>query len=172
MATASVLTVNVVEVAPPVMFTDAGTVAFVLFEDSVTVIPPEGAAPVIVTVPVEAIVPVTVVGFRVTLLMAGGATTSCAVAVPLRVPVMVAYALFVTGNVLIVNVALLLPDGTVTDAGTVAFELFEDRVTTSPPEPASPLRVTVPVEVVPPRTVVGLTETLETVASVTVSTAV
>src|SRR5438034_4408710 len=62
-----------------------------------------------------------------------------------------------TGVVLTVKVALVLPAGTVTLAGTVAAPvLLLDKLTTAPPLGAGPLSVTVPVEELPPVTLVGL----------------
>ena len=61
--------------------------------------------------------------------------------------------------VLIVNVAVVAPLGTVTFTGTLATEvLLLDKDTTAPPEGAGPLSVTVPVEGLPPRTLDGLRE--------------
>jgi hypothetical protein len=54
-----------------------------------------------------------------------------------------------------VNVAVDAPAATVTEAGTVALVLLDDRLTLSPLEGAGPLRVTVPVELLPPTTEVG-----------------
>ena len=49
----------------------------------------------------------------------------------------------------IVNVAVVAPAGTVTDAGTLAADAFElERVTTVPPAGATAFRVTVPVTTV------------------------
>jgi hypothetical protein len=63
-----------------------------------------------------------------------------------------------TLRVVIVKVALVLPLATVTVAGTAATDLLLlDNETTAPPLGAGPLRVTVPVELLPPLTVVGLT---------------
>ena len=60
------------------------------------------------------------------------------------------------GDVLTMNVAELLPGGTVTLAGTLATEgLLLDSTTTVPPDGAGPLRVTVPVEELPAVTVKG-----------------
>ena len=60
------------------------------------------------------------------------------------------------GDVVTVNVAELLPGGTVTLAGTLATEdLLLDSATTVPPAGAGPLRVTVPVEELPAFTVEG-----------------
>ena len=80
-----------------------------------------------------------------------------------------------TGLVVAVNVAVVAPAATVTDAGTwAAAVLLEVNVTTAPPVGAGPLSVTVPVEEVPPGTVAGLTLTLPSAAAdaVTVKVAV
>ena len=78
-----------------------------------------------------------------------------------------------TPNVVTVNVAVEAPDATVTLAGTVAAAVTEDvRVTTAPPEGALPVSVTVPVELVPPRTLVGERVTDVRAAGVTVRVAV
>src|SRR5207247_9209412 len=62
-----------------------------------------------------------------------------------------------TGLVLTVKVALVALPGTVTLAGTVAtLVLLLERATTAPPLGAGPLSVTVPVEELPPVTLVGL----------------
>ena len=62
-----------------------------------------------------------------------------------------------TATVVTGNVAVILPPGTVTLAGTVATEgLLLDSVTTTPPLGAGPLSVTVPVEPLPPTTEDGL----------------
>ena len=60
------------------------------------------------------------------------------------------------GDVVTVNVAELLPGGTVTLAGTLATDgLLLESATTVPPVGAGPLRVTVPVEELPAFTVDG-----------------
>jgi hypothetical protein len=80
--------------------------------------------------------------------------------------------LLATGVVLIKNVAAVVPEATVTLAGTVATELsLELSVTSAPFAGAGPFSVTVPVEELPPRTDVGLTVTELRVAAVTVSVA-
>ena len=64
----------------------------------------------------------------------------------------------VTALVVAVKVAVVAPAATVTDAGTWAAAVFElVSVTTAPPVGAAPLRVTVPVDEVPPTTEAGLT---------------
>ena len=52
------------------------------------------------------------------------------------------------------------PAATVTVAGTVTSALLDVRDTTTPPAEAARDNVTVPVDVLPPATVVGETETL------------
>src|SRR5437867_12537568 len=69
---------------------------------------------------------------------------------------MVAVVDAVTVVVLTAKVALVLPAGTVTLAGTLAAPLLLDSVTCAPPAGAGPLSVTVPVEdCTPPTTLVG-----------------
>jgi len=55
-----------------------------------------------------------------------------------------------------VNVPVVEPAGTVAVAGTVAFVLFELKLTATPDDPAGPVRVMVPVVEVPPTTADGL----------------
>jgi hypothetical protein len=87
LATAFVVTENVALVAPAATVTFAGTcAAVVLLLVSDTLAPPVGAAPLNVTVPVDDVPPVTLVGFRETEdndTAAAGFTVSVAVLVPL-----------------------------------------------------------------------------------------
>lgn len=69
-----------------------------------------------------------------------------------RVTVRVKYTL----TVVTVNVALVLPAGTVTVAGVVAEEELSLSETVIPPLGAAPLNVTLPCELLPPLTLVGL----------------
>ena len=78
-ATATVLTVNVPEVFPAATTTDATTVAEFELLDNFTVIPPVGAAPLSVTVPVDEPPPVTAVGLRLTDKRFAGLTVKLAV---------------------------------------------------------------------------------------------
>jgi len=89
-----------------------------------------------------------------------------------RLAVIVAEVDDETPVVLTVNVAVVAPAATVTEAGTVALVLLDDRVTAAPPVPAALERVTVPVEEFPPETDVGLTATEVTVGPLIVSVAV
>ena len=71
-------------------------------------------------------------------------------------------------DVFTVNVALVLPAGTVTLAGTLAAAaLLLESITCAPPAGAGPLRVTVPVEDPdgPPTTLVGFNVSEVTVGS-------
>src|SRR5256885_14082654 len=70
-----------------------------------------------------------------------------------------------TTLVVIGNLALAAPAGTVTLAGTVAAVVLSLRSeTVKPPEGAAPVSVTVPVEGSPPTTSVGLTVTFDRAA--------
>ena len=81
---------------------------------------------------------------------------------------MVAEVEVVTELVVILKLALLLPAVTVTLVGTlVALELSES-VITAPPAGAAALKVTVPVEELPPTTLVGLRDSAEIVGVVVV----
>jgi hypothetical protein len=77
-----------------------------------------------------------------------------------------------TIDVFTAKVALLLPAGIVTLAGTLAAPLLLRRMTCAPPAGAAPLSVTVPVEdCTPPTTLVGFNVSEETVGGVTISEA-
>ena len=80
--------------------------------------------------------------------------------VPFADAEMVAVA-FEPDTVATVKLALVCPAATVTLAGTVAAALLRDNVTTVPPLGAAALRVTVPVELVPPVTVLGFSVNVE-----------
>jgi len=166
-ATAVVWTVKVVVVAPARTVTDAGTVALPLSDNRVTTVPAEPAAPVRVTVPVDEWLPSTEVGLTETLISVAGLTVSGVVnVVPLSVALIVAVFTTLTGIVVTVKFAEVLFARIVTEVGTVAQLIFDDRVTTVPPVGAGPLMVTVPVEEVPPWTEVGKTLTLTSVGAV------
>jgi len=83
-ATVLVVTVKVAVVAPAATVTLAGSVATeVRLLESVTTVPPVGAGPESVIVPVDGAGPLTVVGFRVKALSVGAVTVNVAVFVPL-----------------------------------------------------------------------------------------
>lgn len=151
---------NVAAVDPPGTVTEDGTLALVLLDESGTAIPPLGAGPDRVTVPVDPVPPVTAAGLTVRLLRDGALIVSAAVfELPPMAAVIVALTVVATAVVVIVKVAEVDPLGTVTVPGRVAFPLLEVSVTAVPPVGAAPERVTVPVEGVPPVTVAGDTVT-------------
>ncbi len=89
--TVVVVTVNVAELAPAATVTELGAVALVLLDDRLTDIPPVGATPVRVTVPVDEVPPVTEVGLSETPLRVGGLMVRVADwSTPLRLPVIFA----------------------------------------------------------------------------------
>jgi len=97
-ATGLVVIGNVADVAPAATVTVAGTTTDAKLLVSVTAIPPVGAAPLIVTVPVDPEPPVTVVGDSTMELATGARTVIPACRVPpSAVPVMVTDALLATG---------------------------------------------------------------------------
>jgi hypothetical protein len=173
-ATVFVVTVKVAVVFPEVTVTLTGTVATpVLLLERVTTVPADGAGPEIVTVPVEGDSPLTVVGFKVSELATGVWIVSVVVRLTPRLPVIVTLVFAVTGLLVTVKVAVVAPAATVTVAGTVvSVVLLVDRVTVAPPVGAGPVKVTVPVDDVPPITDVGLRVTELRVAAVTIRVAV
>lgn len=76
---------------------------------------------------------------------------------------MVADVTAATAVVVTENVAVVCPAATVTLAGTVADVLLLPSATTAPPVGATAVNVTVPSELVPPVTAVGLNDTEEIV---------
>jgi hypothetical protein len=73
--------------------------------------------------------------------------------------------LLVTVDEVTVKVTVVAPAGTVTDVGTPATVELELKVTTAPPIGAGPLRVIVPVELVPPTNELGDTLTDDSLAA-------
>jgi hypothetical protein len=93
-----------------------------------------------------------------------GVTASVAVLlVPLYVAVIVDEVDDVTDVVVVVKLALVDPAFTVMLAGTDTAGELSDNATTTPPAGAALDKVTVPVELFPPTTLVGLIETDESV---------
>jgi len=160
--TVVVVTVNDALVAPAGTITLAGVDAAALLSASVTTIPPVGAAPFSVTVPVDVVPPFTLAGLNDTLERTGWVTVNVAVLVTVASsPEIVTETEVATGTVVIANVAFVAPARTVTLVGTVAAALLSESVTTVPPTGAAPLSFTVPVDETPPRTLVGVTDTEE-----------
>ena len=78
-----------------------------------------------------------------------------------------------TGLLVMVKVAVLAPAATRTLAGTVAAAvLLLERVTVAPPVGAGPVSVTVPVDVLPPVSFVGLRARVDNAGGFTVRLAV
>src|SRR5579862_7991847 len=71
--------------------------------------------------------------------------------------------LLLTVEVVIVKVPEVLPAAIVKEAGTCAAELALESVTTAPPVGAGPLKVTVPVRLLPPYT--GFVDSFRTVGA-------
>jgi hypothetical protein len=150
-------------VAPWGTVTGEGTVASALLLDTVTANPPAGAALVSRTVACDAVPPTTVVGLTVSDdndagCAAGAETLNTALRLaPPAAPVMVADVDEVTDTVVTVKVALVAPSATATLPGTVAAAgLLLLSVTTAPPAGAALVSATVPCELLPPTTEVGL----------------
>ena len=171
--TAVVATEKVAVVAPAATVTELGTVALVALDLRLTTIPPVGAAPVSVTVPVDATPPTTDAGERLSLLRVGAVIARATVAeADPELAVIVDDVEAATATVDTVKVAVVDPAATVTLAGTVALVLLDLRFTTKPVEGAAVVSVTVPVLDTPPATEVGLRVTELTEIGLTVTTAV
>ena len=165
LATAVVAIVKVAEVAPAATVTVAGGIALALLEDRLTRVPPDGAGPLRVTIPVEEDVPTTVLGETIMLAtpIPGGVIVSVdELLTPPELAVIVAVVSVVTGIVDTTNVAVFDPPATITKLGTEPDRLLLDRVTMSPPAGATELSVTVAVDGVPPNTDEGFKMTLVT----------
>lgn len=179
LGTGLVVTVNSALVAPAAIVTTDGVLATGSLDDRLIVVPPGPAGAFNVTVPIDDVPPTTDVGARVKLAKTAGGLIA-RVAVTETVPslaVIVALINAATVEVATVNVAVVAPATTVTLDGIVALGLPEDKATTDPPVGAGASRVTVPIEVAPPRTEVGSRVTLASadegvIASVVVAVAV
>jgi hypothetical protein len=159
--TALVVTVKVRLVAAAGTVTLAGTLAAAESSDRATTVPPDGAAALSVTVPVEELPPATVVGLSDSALRVADVERVMLRAANWNVSPSAAESWTVvlsTGNVVIWKVALVAPAGTVTVAGTLAEPgRLLPRLTLTPPDGAALPSVTVPVEGVPPGTLLGFT---------------
>ena len=154
-----VSTVNVAVVAPAGTVTVDGTVATaVLSLLRKTVVPPGGAADPRRTVPVTGVPPITELSLRVTLVTAGPVAAGVTESVKARLAVpcvarMIVDWLVDTGDVVMVNDAVVSPGATVTEAGTLAIAVSSLLSETVMPLPvAGAVSVTVPVADDPPVT--------------------
>jgi hypothetical protein len=160
--TGLVVTPKLAVIAPAATVTLAGTVATVgWLLVRPTAKPPEGAGPLRVTLPITVAPPGTLVGLRVTSRTLG---VTCRLAFLIAPPVlaeMTTLEVCTTSLVITEKLAPLFPAATVTLAGTVAtVRLLLLRSTPQPPVGARPFRVTWPVTVAPPGTLVGLRVTV------------
>lgn len=157
-ATAEVVTLNVALFAPAATVTLAGEAALDTLEVRLTTAPPDGAGPVRVTVPVDGEPPTTDVGARVSEVSVAAVILSEAFAEELpRVAVRVAEVVVATADVVTVNVAVVVPEATVTVEGRPALIVLDVSEIAIPPVGAALPSVTVPDADVPPSTVVGAT---------------
>ena len=148
--TVDVVILKVAVVAPSATVALAGTPALELLAVSAPHIPPAGAGPAKVTVPVNEVPPATVFVESFKLTNRSGVMVTFAVFDELPdLAVIVFVKSEPTAIVVTLNVAALSPAATVTLAGGVAAFPLDASVTTTPPAGASPLRVTVPVGEVP-----------------------
>ena len=122
--------------------------------------PPVGAGPVRVTVPLDCAPPWTEVGESAIDRSADGLIVNVALFVTEeRVAFTVTVVATETAVVVTVKLAVVDPATTVTVAGTTALVELDDNVMTDPPAGAGLLSVIVPVEEVPPVTDTGESET-------------
>lgn len=172
--TVAVVIVKVALWAPAGTVTVEGTVALLLPEVRVTTTPPARAGPVNVTVPVLVRPPFTLEGFNLSVESAAARTVRVALLVTVPyVAEMLEVVEAATTAVVIGNAAVDDPAGMVTFCGTVAAAvLLLARDRTMPPLGAGPSSVTVPVELLPPVTAVGLRVSLENEGGLTVRVAV
>lgn len=134
-----------------------------------TTAPKGGAAPLSVNVPVEVEPPTTVLGNKLSEVKEATETVSVVVLVFPYTPVRVTEVEEATPLVVIVKLVLVVPEAMVTLAGTwAAALLLLCNVTVTPPLGAAPFKVTVPVELFPPTTEVGLRVIEDRVAALTV----
>jgi len=170
-ATAVVDTVKFAIVCPAGTVTDAGTLAAELLLVSATFAPPDGATPFKVTVPVDIPPFQTVDGLRTSDPMIVGWTVSVAETVFAKAAEIVAVDWEVMPCVVTVKVALVCPAAMLTVLGTTAKEPLLVKLISTPAGGAGDAKVTVPVDDVPPATVVGSSVNDEITGSVIVSTA-
>jgi hypothetical protein len=157
--TTVVVIVNVASDLPPGITTAIGGMAATPSLDNETITPPGGAGPVRVTVPVEDFPPLTLAGLNVKVESAGGVIVRVAFTLDLpTVAVRVSTVCADTDCVFTVKLTDSFPAGIVTFAGNVKPAWAEVKATDTPPVGATPVRATVPIELVPPATVEGLND--------------
>jgi hypothetical protein len=168
--TGLVVTVNVTLFEPAGIVAEVGTCAtFVLLLLSETTAPDGGAAPFNVNVPVDDAPPVTVLGFKAREVNAAAFTVRFVVFVAPYTAVRVTIVCDATPLVVITKRILVEPAGIITLLGTCAVLMsLLCSVTVAPPAGAAPLRVTVPVELFPPTTVIGVLLNVERTGAFTV----
>jgi hypothetical protein len=152
---------KVAEVCPAATTTLEGTVTFALLPDSQTVVPPEGAVPLIVTVQLAVPGPFTVPGAQLRLVTcscggSGDTFNTVVAALPSSPAVSVALTVVEVVPAVALKVAEVCPAATTTLEGTVTFALLLDSQTVVPPEGAVPLIVTVQLAFPGPVTVAGV----------------
>jgi len=146
-ATALVLMVKLADCEPGVTDTVDGTTALVVLDVSLIVTAFEPTAVASVTTPEAEVPPTALVGVMIKLEISRGLTSrGVDWLTPPNVALITAERGVVTTKGVTAKVALLLPAGILTDAGTVAALVLELlRVTVAPPEDATPSIVTVAV---------------------------
>jgi hypothetical protein len=167
-------------VAPAATVADAGTVSAALLSEIVTAVPPAGAACDMVTVHVELAPEAILAGVHAsddTVTAGAGAVTvtEAVLEVPFRVAVTVTAWLVVTVPAVAVKLAVVAPDATVAEAGTVNAALLSEIATAVPPAGAACDMVTVQVELAPEAMLAGVhasDDTVTGVGAVTVTEAV
>jgi hypothetical protein len=149
---------------PAVTLTEAGVDNTALLSESVTICPPVGAALFRVTVQMLTPPDWSVAGLQVNPVgrIVGKSLSEKVAENPPRLAVMVAVAAVATAEVVTANAAVVLPAGTVTEAGVATEALLSDRVTSAPPAGAAPVKVTMQVDAAPPVTEAGLQLTEDT----------
>jgi len=168
-ATATVLTGKVALVALAATLTLVATVAALLLLCSETEMPPAGAGPARVTVPVDPVGPTTAVGFTLTDESSGLTVSVVVTLAPPYEAVIVTAVEVLTPRVVTGKVAELALAATFTLVGTVAALLLLCSETVMPPAGAGPAMVTVPVDGLGPATAVGFTLTDEIASGLIVS---
>ena len=154
-----VLIVNVAVVCPAGTVTlVAGSVTTLEFSASVTTAPPAGAAALSSTVPVDEAPPTMGLGANDTKARIGNNVMSAFAVTPLKTAEIRTDVVAGTELVVIVNVALDAPAGTITFAGTEAAPgALLNSETVAPPAGAAVFMVTVPADGDPPVRSTGLT---------------